>query len=66
MSPLSHWDSRIYVDARRPISARRAVVEGQSQRDGRIGVVTVELGPSMVDLTLIVIAHELMSNTSTR
>ncbi len=55
-----HWDSRIYVDARRPASTMRTVVEGQSQLDGRIGVVSVELDASMVDLMLFVVTHELM------
>jgi hypothetical protein len=55
-----HWDTRIYVTARRPASKVRSFVEGQSERDGRIGVVDVELDPSMVDVTLFVVAHELM------
>lgn len=54
------WDSRIYVIVRRPASAARAFVEGESEQDGRVGCVSVELDASMADLTLIVVAHELM------
>jgi hypothetical protein len=54
------WDTRIYVSVRPPASDTRSFVEGQSQEGGRIGVVDVELDASMVDLTLFVVAHELM------
>ena len=55
-----HWDTRIYVSARRPATTAKSVVEGQSQQHGRIGFVDVELDTSMVDLALFVVAHELM------
>lgn len=55
-----HWDTRIYVEARKPASEKRSFVEGQSQEGGRIGVVAVELDPSMADFTLFVVAHELL------
>jgi len=55
-----HWDTRIYVSLRRPASESVSFVEGQSQQDGRIGMVSVELDSTMADLTLIVVAHELM------
>lgn len=54
------WDSRIYVSVRKPASVARAFVEGESEQDGRVGNVAVELDASMADLTLIVVAHELM------
>lgn len=55
-----HWDTRIYVTAHRPATETRSFVEGQSEQDGRIGVVDVELDTGMVDVTLFVVAHELM------
>lgn len=55
-----HFDTRIYVEAVRPASERRSFVEGESQEGGRIGVVAVELDPSMADFTLFVVAHELL------
>lgn len=55
-----HFDTRIYVEARRPASEQRSFVEGESQEGGRIGVVAVELDPSMADFTLFVVAHELL------
>jgi hypothetical protein len=54
------WDSRIYVSVRKPASALRSFVEGESEQDGRVGTVAVELDASMADLTLIVVTHELM------
>jgi hypothetical protein len=54
------WDSRIYVTVRKPASLMRAFVEGESEQDGRVGTVAVELDASMADLTLIVVTHELM------
>jgi hypothetical protein len=56
----SQFDVRIYVAARRPTSALRAVVEGRSEEGGRVGVVEVELDDTMADLTLIVCAHEIL------
>ena len=55
-----HWDTRIYVVARPPASETRNVVEGESQEGGRIGIVDVELDARMADLTLFVVAHELL------
>lgn len=55
-----HWDTRIYVSIQRPRSQDRSFVEGASEQDGRVGAVAVELAPDMVDLTLFVVAHELM------
>lgn len=55
-----HWDTRIYVIARKPASEKRSFVEGQSEQDGRIGNVAVELDASMADVTLFVVTHELM------
>jgi hypothetical protein len=56
-----HWDTRIYVSVRRPASREApAFVEGMSQQNGRIGIVGVDLDAAMVDLTLFVVAHELM------
>jgi hypothetical protein len=54
------WDNRIYVNARRSTSDVTSFVEGSSEQDGRIGAVDVDLDDSMVDLTLAVVAHELM------
>src|SRR5262249_14755410 len=54
------FDARIYVLVKPPHSEERAFVEGRSEQGGRLGVVEVELAPDMADLTLIVVAHELM------
>jgi hypothetical protein len=55
-----HFDTRIYVSARKPASAERSSVEGRSEQGGRVGVVDVELDETMGDLTLAVVTHELM------
>jgi hypothetical protein len=55
----SAFDSRVYVAARRPKNEERQIVEGQSEQDGRVGSVEVELDATMVDFTLFVVAHEL-------
>lgn len=52
------YDSRVYVTVRPP-SSRKLMVEGASEQGGRIGTVTVDLGPQSVDFALSVIAHEL-------
>lgn len=52
--------SRIYVTVRAPREANRTFAEGESEQDGRIGSVDVELDPSSVDYALFVVAHELM------
>jgi hypothetical protein len=54
------FDVRIYIVARQPAAFERAFVEGQGQQGGRVGVVDVELDRGMVDLALVVAAHELM------
>lgn len=54
----SHYDARIYVMVKKPASELRTAVEGYSEQGGRRGFVEVEIDPSMVDLTLIVVAHE--------
>jgi hypothetical protein len=54
------YASRIYVTVRAPRDAERTFVEGESEQDGRIGTVDVELDPGSVDFALIVVAHELM------
>lgn len=54
------YDTRIYVNARRPATSATSFVEGSSQQGGRVGFVDVELDDSMVDLTLFVVGHELL------
>ena len=54
------FDSRVYVVVRPPANAERTAVEGESEQDGRIGTVGVELDESMADFALIVVAHELL------
>jgi hypothetical protein len=54
----SHYDSRVYVMVKKPSSDLRAAVEGHSEQGGRRGFVEVELDASMVDLALMVVAHE--------
>jgi hypothetical protein len=56
----AHYDSRIYVMVKKPSSELRAAVEGHSEQGGRRGFVEVELDASMVDLALIVVAHEML------
>ena len=55
----SDFDSRLYVVVRPPENRARTMVEGESQEDGRVGMVAVELDASMADFTLFVAAHEL-------
>jgi len=57
--PTAGFDSRLYLVIRPVESARRKVVEGQSEQGGRVGQVAVELDASMVDFALIVATHEL-------
>ena len=52
------FDSRIYVAARRPANDKRQSVEGESEDNGRIGTVSVELDRDMADLALAVVTHE--------
>lgn len=54
------WDSRVYVSVRPPASAKRRFASGQSEQHGRVGTVDVEIDPSMIDLTLFVVTHELL------
>ncbi len=53
------YDARLYVTLRKPRDSAPTLVEGASQQGGRIGQVTVELDEGMVDLALMVVAHEL-------
>lgn len=55
----SHYDSRIYVMVKKPANEVRSFIEGHSEQGGRRGFVDVELDPSMADLALIVVTHEL-------
>lgn len=55
-----HYDARIYVAARAPATEVRSSVEGRSEQGGRIGMVDVELDEGMADVTLFVVAHELL------
>jgi hypothetical protein len=54
----SHYDSRIYVMVKKAANDDRAFVEGRSEQGGRRGFVDVDLDAAMVDLALIVVAHE--------
>jgi hypothetical protein len=56
----SQFDSTMYVYIAPPASDERASVEGLSDRNGRVGLVQVELDESMVDTALFVIGHELL------
>jgi hypothetical protein len=56
----NNYDSIIYVYLTDPQSKGFASVEGLSDRNGRIGLVQVELDETMADTTLFVIGHELM------
>ena len=53
------WDSRIYLTVTPPASEEAQYVEGSSEQNGRVGVVSVELAEGMVDFALAVAAHEL-------
>ena len=55
----SDFDSRIYVSVRPPVNRYLTRVEGESEEDGRVGTVSVELDASMADFTLFVATHEL-------
>lgn len=52
------FDARIYLAARSG-SVRMLTVEGTAQQGGRVGIVAIDLNPSMVDVALFVAAHEL-------
>jgi hypothetical protein len=54
------FDSRIYLAAKGPVSERRQTIEGESEENGRIGTVTVELNGEMADLALAVVTHEVL------
>ena len=56
----SDFDSRLYVVVRPPVRRDRTMVEGESEEDGRVGTVSVELDASMADFTLFVATHELL------
>lgn len=53
------FDTRIYLVVRKATSGTRTVVDGQSEENGRVGTVEVELGPDAIDWSLLVAAHEL-------
>ncbi len=53
------YDTRVYVALKRPASVDRSWVEGESEQNGRVGHVSVELGDKMADFALIVMTHEL-------
>jgi hypothetical protein len=55
--PARGFDTRLYVVVR-PAS-ERALVEGQSEHGGRVGLALVELDAETVDTALLVAAHEL-------
>jgi hypothetical protein len=46
------FDARIYIFARRPITEEHTFVEGESEENGRIGTVHVELNADMADMAL--------------
>jgi hypothetical protein len=54
------YDGRLYVTVRPPSAGGKTLVEGFSQDGGRIGTVSVELDDGMIDLSLLVVAHELL------
>ncbi len=54
------FDSRIYLVMRAPEQKNLAWVEGSSELGGRVGVARVELDTGSVDLSLFVVAHELL------
>ena len=54
------YDGRLYVTVRPPTRGGKTMVEGFSEDGGRIGTVSVELDDGMVDLALLVVAHELL------
>lgn len=56
----ARFDSRVYATVRPPQRETPTHVEGQSEENGRIAVVRVELDVAMVDLALIVVTHELL------
>ncbi len=53
------YDSRIYVVLHEPRGTGATFAEGESEQDGRVGTVGVELADGNVDFALIVVAHEL-------
>ena len=58
--PARSFDSRIYLVMRAPHEKGVQWVEGSSELGGRIGVASVELDVSSVDLALFVASHELL------
>ncbi len=54
----ARFDARIYLAAARG-DGTTLTVEGTGQEGGHIGVVEIDLAPSMVDVALFVAAHEL-------
>jgi hypothetical protein len=58
--PARSFDSRIYLVMRAPREKGVQWVEGSSELGGRVGVASVELDVSSVDLALFVATHELL------
>jgi hypothetical protein len=54
------FDARIYALVRAPTRKGRSVVEGQSEENGRVGTVEVEIDPNSADFALFVVGHELL------
>jgi hypothetical protein len=55
--PARGFDSRLYLIVKAP--SKDALVEGQSEHGGRIGIARAELAADRVDVALFVAAHEL-------
>jgi hypothetical protein len=55
----SAYDARVYLVMKRA-GQDLAFVEGDSELGGRVAVAQVDIEPEMVDLSLFVVAHELM------
>ena len=53
------FDSRVYVTVKKPAAKEMKLVEGESEENGRIATVQIDIAEDTVDLALIVSAHEL-------
>jgi hypothetical protein len=58
------YDARIYLVLRPAQREAPALVEGESEDGGRIGVASADIDASMIDLSLFVAAHELFHTLS--
>jgi hypothetical protein len=54
------FDSRVYLVLKPAFGRALAVVEGQSERGGRVGIAQADIEGSSVDFALFVVAHELL------